>query len=73
MKTENILSRHQTACISASNLFEAAKIICEQLNSCDNAEDALETAGTILGDVTSLSGLATLLIIDIDALIKSCE
>lgn len=73
MKTELILSRHRNACISANNLFEAAKIICEQLNSCDNAEDVLETAGTILGDVTSLSGLATLLLIDIDALIKSGE
>ena len=73
MKTENILSRRRTACISASNLLEAMKKICGQLNSCDDAEEVLETAGSILDDVMALSGLATLLLIDIDALIKSGE
>ena len=73
MKTEEILSRHQSACVSASNLLEVVENICEQLNSCDTAAEALETAGAILGDVTSLSGLSTLLLIDIDTLIKSAE
>lgn len=73
MNTKNILSRHRTACLSASNLLEAIEGIYEVLKSCDTADDALETAGNLLGDVMSLSGLATLLLIDIDTLIKSGE
>lgn len=71
MKTELILSRHRNACISANNLLDATKRVCQQLNSCDTTEAILETAGTILGEVSSLIGLSTTLLIDIDTLIKS--
>lgn len=73
MNVNKINQRYNSACITASHLLEQIKNVCEQLNSQQTAEDKLETAGTILGDVASLSGSVTLLLIDIDAVVKSDE
>ena len=71
MNENKVRTAHEAACITASCLLESIENICDRLNSCDTAEEMKETAGTSLGEVSSLIGSAHLLLIDIDALIKS--
>ncbi len=65
-------TRLATACATANVLLDSVYKINSALDNCD-AKNAQEVAGSILSEVVNLGGLATLLLLDIDSLIKSCE
>ncbi len=73
MNEKQFLSRLNSVVSTAETLQEMTRSIYSKITKCSTAEEALEMAGAILSDATRLNGLATLLLIDVDSLIKSGE
>lgn len=71
MNEKKILTRREVVCITAHHILDTAKSICEKLDSSGTAKDALLAGASLLGEIASLSGLSTLLLIDIDDMIKA--
>ena len=68
-----LIKSYTTAFSTAAVLLDRVQRIHSALSDVTTEEDTREKAGAILADVTSLQGLASLLLIDIDAIIKSGE
>ena len=73
MNEKQFLSRLNSVVSTAETLQEMTRSIYSKITKCSTAEEALEMVGAILSDATRLNGLATLLLIDVDSLIKSGE
>jgi|GEM_PF-3548366 hypothetical protein len=70
---DELIKSYTKAFSTASVLLDKMQRIYSALSDVSTEEDTREKAGTILADVVSLSGLATLLLIDINEIIKSGE
>lgn len=73
MDKKDFLQIINAAVLDAHIVQEKANDIYRVLTNCKTSEEAREAAGGVLGDVASLSGFVTLLLVEIDAVIKSEE